>query len=60
MARNKEITARKAARRLGLRLDSLYALLWAGKLPGRKKEGRWVIPTAAVEARLQRKKGHAR
>ena len=53
MSKTKEISAREAAVRLGLRLDSLYALIWAGKLQAHKLDGRWRIPAAAVEERLR-------
>lgn len=52
MAKN-ELTAREAAQHLSQRLDSVYALLWAGRLPGRKQDGRWFIPASAVESRLK-------
>lgn len=49
----KELTAIEAARRLGVNLDYLYRLLLTGRLQGRRKDGRWLIPVAAVEARLK-------
>ena len=55
LQRRNELTPREAATRLGVRLDSLYAMLWAGRLPGRRQEGRWFIPATAVEARLRAK-----
>jgi len=58
MSKN-ELTPRKAAQQLGVRLDVVYALLWAEKLSARKQDGRWYIPASAVEhwlkARAQRK-----
>jgi excisionase family DNA binding protein len=51
MNRRKELTATQSCRRLGITLDALYRLLYAGKLPGRKVEGVWRIPATAVEAR---------
>jgi excisionase family DNA binding protein len=48
----RELSAREAARRLGVGLSHLYQLLWAGKMPGRKENGEWLIPERAVEARL--------
>ncbi len=56
MARPSEISPRKAAQRLGVTLSHLYHLLWAGKLPATRQEGRWCIPTTAVEARLKARK----
>lgn len=49
----------EAARRLGYRLDYVYSLIWAGKLGGRKVDGRWLIPVAAVKARLRRARSAA-
>lgn len=53
MSKVKEISAREAAVRLGLRLDTLYAAIWAGKLQAHKLDGRWRIPLLAVEERLR-------
>jgi excisionase family DNA binding protein len=50
-----EISAIEAARRLGIGLDYTYALLWTGKLLGRKIGSRWCIPVEAVEDRLKRR-----
>lgn len=44
-----EMTPKEAARALGVRLDYLYPLIWAGKLEARKVDGRWLIPLRAVE-----------
>jgi excisionase family DNA binding protein len=55
MAKAKDVSPREAARRLGVRLDSLYALIWAGKLAAHKLDGRWHIPASAIEQRLQAK-----
>jgi len=55
MAKQKDISPREAAARLGVRLDSLYALIWAGKLTAHKLEGRWRISACAVEERLRTK-----
>jgi excisionase family DNA binding protein len=52
--REKEIGPREAAQRLGIRLDALYQLLWAGKIGARKEQGRWRVPVAAIEERAQR------
>lgn len=46
-----ELKPREAAQRLGIRLDNVYALIWAGKLEARRVDGRWLIPSEAVEAR---------
>ena len=47
-----EISAREAAKRLGVGLSHLYQLLWAGKIPAQKRDGAWLIPSDAVESRL--------
>jgi len=53
MANEQEVSAVEAARKLGVGLDYLYALLWTGRLEGRKVGLRWRIPVSAVEARLK-------
>ena len=50
-----ELTARQAALRLNVSLAYVYHLLWAGKLPARRLDGRWRIPEDAVEVRLRAK-----
>jgi excisionase family DNA binding protein len=57
MAKQKDISPREAATRLRVRLDSLYALIWAGKLMAHKLEGRWRVSVSAVEERLRAKEG---
>lgn len=50
-----------AARRLDVRLDTLYILLRGGRIPGaEKREGRWVIPVSAIEDRLQARRTQMR
>ncbi len=60
MAKTKEtgLSPRGAALRLSIGLDFVYRELWSGKLPGRKEEGRWVIPATAIEERLARRRGN--
>lgn len=53
MAKDRDISPREAAKRLGVRLDSVYGLIWAGKLEAHKFEGRWRVLTSAVEGRLR-------
>lgn len=53
MPKEKEITPREAATRLRIRLDSVYALVWAGKLEAHKLDGRWRISAGAVDMRLK-------
>jgi excisionase family DNA binding protein len=55
MSKQKEMSAIQAARKLGIGLDYLYSLLWAGKLQGRKVGKQWRIPAEAVEARLKQR-----
>jgi len=50
-----ELTATQSCRRLGITLDALYRLLYAGKLEGRKVEGVWRISEDAVDERIRRK-----
>ena len=52
-----EMTAIEAARILGVGLDYLYGLIWAGKLEGRKEGRKWIIPASSVESRLQAVRG---
>jgi hypothetical protein len=59
----KILTVSGAARRLGVGLQQVYTLLWAGQLLGQKIDGRWVISLASVEARqsaLQARNGVVR
>jgi excisionase family DNA binding protein len=51
----KELTVVEASRKLGLTLDTLYRLIYAGRLPARKADRRWLIPADAVEERLKRR-----
>lgn len=43
---------RKAAQTLGIRLDAVYGLIWAGRLQAEKRDGRWLVSQSAVEARV--------
>lgn len=47
------ISVTEAAKRLSIGLNHLYALLWSGKLDGRKVGGRWEVSLQAVEERLK-------
>jgi excisionase family DNA binding protein len=54
MARlHKEVGTAETAHRLGVGLGFVYALIWSGKLPGRKVGRRWLIPAQAIEERLK-------
>lgn len=53
MQERNEISAREAAKRLGVGLGHLYQLLWTGKILAHKQNGEWRISKEAVEARLR-------
>lgn len=53
MPRDQELTPAQAARKLGITLDAVYRLVYAGKLPARKIRNRWVLPLESVSARLK-------
>jgi predicted site-specific integrase-resolvase len=56
----KELSAVEAARQAGIRLDVLYPLLRVGRIPARRKDGRWIISAADLKAYLaQRDERHA-
>lgn len=50
----KGMSVSEAAKKLGIALDSVYRLLYSGKLRGVKTDGKWRIPVSAVEERLRR------
>jgi excisionase family DNA binding protein len=50
-----ELTPREAALKLGCRLDAVYALIWAGRLAGRKVDGRWWVPQTDVDNLAQKR-----
>jgi excisionase family DNA binding protein len=54
-----ELTTTEAARKAGIRLDSFYQLVRAGRLAARKVDGRWLIEAASladhIAKRSQRK-----
>ena len=50
-----ELSPREAAQMMGVRLDLTYSLIWSGKLPAQKREGRWFIPIEAVERRMKQR-----
>ncbi len=52
---NRELTAQQATRKLGITMDALYRLIYAGRLPARKENKRWLIPSKAVDARLKQR-----
>ena len=50
-----ELTPREAAVELGIRIDTVYGLIWAARIAANKRDGRWLIPKEAVEARAKRR-----
>jgi excisionase family DNA binding protein len=46
------VSPREAAQMLGIRLDAVYGLIWAGRLQAEKQDGRWLVSQSAVEARV--------
>lgn len=54
MGKVEYLSPREAAVKLGISLNAVYALLWAGKLQAQHEESRWKIPFSAVEERLKK------
>lgn len=52
---NRELTAQQATRKLGITMDALYRLIYAGRLPARKEGKRWMISSQAVAERLRQR-----
>lgn len=52
MAVSNDLTPRATAQKLGIRLDAVYAAIWAGRLAAHKKDGRWYVSSSAIEKRL--------
>ena len=50
---NREISVAEAARRMGMTLTYIYALVWSGKLNARKVNRQWRISAEAVELWLK-------
>jgi excisionase family DNA binding protein len=53
MRKDEMLKPREAARALGIRLDSIYSAIWAGKLTAKKLDGRWLIPLSEIEEKLR-------
>jgi excisionase family DNA binding protein len=51
------MSPREAAQTLGIRLDAVYSLIWAGRLRAEKQNGRWLVSGGAVDARVQDREG---
>jgi excisionase family DNA binding protein len=48
------LSPREAARRLGISLNAVYALIWAGKIHAEQHQNRWHVSAPAVQERLAR------
>ena len=57
MVSEKTLNPREAARRLGVGMPRIYALLWSGKVPATKQGNRWLIPVGVIEARVKLQQG---
>ena len=44
------ITVREFSRRFSRHIQNVYALLWAAKLPGIRRGGRWYIDLSMLDA----------
>lgn len=53
MKQDKTLNPREAAKRLGVGMPRIYALLYSGKLRAVKHGTRWAIPEHAIEERLR-------
>jgi excisionase family DNA binding protein len=49
-----EVTVAEAARQLGIGLQYAYSLVYSGRLPARRVDGRWHVSADAVEERRKR------
>ena len=58
MPKDHYLSPSAAARRLGVGVDYLYKLLWAGKLQAQKVNERWHVPLEAIEERLRERDEH--
>lgn len=47
----KDMNIAETARALGVTLNHVYSLVWAGRLDARKIAGQWRVSAEAVEAR---------
>ncbi len=57
---SKEIVASEAARKLGWRLNYIYAELRVGRFPGARKENDiWLIPISQVKRVIRRRQEKA-
>lgn len=49
------VSIAETARKLRVGLAYAYSLIWSGKLPGEKKQGRWEVPISAIEEYIRGK-----
>ena len=57
MSGSKESGINAAARTLNVTIDSIYRLIWAGRLEAKKNpEGKWMVQRAAIERRLKERR----
>lgn len=56
---SEHLSVSEAARRLGISLDGVYRLLYAGKIRGIKADGKWRILVESVEERLRKRGGRS-
>jgi excisionase family DNA binding protein len=52
---NKFMTVIEASRALKVTVDTVYRLLYSGRLEARKDEGRWMILARSIEERRRTK-----
>jgi len=57
MAKLEYLSPREVAVRLGISLNSVYALLWAGKLAATRSDKRWQILRSSVDERIGKRGG---
>jgi len=51
------MTVAEASRKLGVRVETVYKLLYSGRLQAVKKDGVWRIDAESVQARLSTQRG---
>lgn len=51
----RQLSAIQAARVAGIRLDALYSLLWVGKIPAQRVDGRWRIAESDLRAYIEKR-----
>jgi len=56
--KSKTVSVPEAARTLGMCLEGVYRLLYAGRLEARKVEGKWRISEVAVQTKAKERNRH--